>query len=334
MPPLTAAAEPLVQIPSTCCEGNPFTIKIPVKLQGMSVEYVWYKDGTAVGDTTQATDVTAIAYTVPVESAYGSAVYHFKYRLSDEFNSVWTSSPKYALAFTPHPVQPSAITGSTTACANTTGHTYSVANVSGITYNWELPTGWNITAGGAANSITVTAGTSAISGNISVTPSNSCGTGDARTLAVTVNTVPAQPSTITGGATVCASTTGLTYSVTNATGTTYDWELPSGWTKTAGTTTNSITVAAGTANGSISVTPSNTCGSGTARTLAVSAKSCGDLLPWCEGITSPGTISDAECTGVTAAGIINDGACVGVTSAGTINDGACVGVTSAGTIKY
>jgi uncharacterized protein (TIGR02145 family) len=66
--------------------------------------------------------------------------------------------------------------------------TYSVTNVSGVTYTWSLPSGWSITAGQNSNSITVTAGTSAVAGNISVTPSNSCGNGTVRTLAVTVIT--------------------------------------------------------------------------------------------------------------------------------------------------
>ena len=165
------------------------------------------------------------------------------------------------------PAQPSSITGSSTVNAGTTGLTYSVTNVSGVTYNWTLPSGWTKTAGGTTNSITVTAGTSG--GTITVTPGNSCGSGTAQTLAVTVITVPAQPSAISGSATVCSGATGLTYSVTNISGVTYTWTLPSGWTQTAGGTTNSITVTAGTSGGTITVTPSNSVGNGTAQTLAV-----------------------------------------------------------------
>jgi hypothetical protein len=165
------------------------------------------------------------------------------------------------------PSQPSAITGSATVCSGSS-QSYSVSGVDGVTYNWSLPNGWNKTAGGTTNSITVTAGSTG--GNITVTPSNSCGNGTARTLAVTVNTaVPSQPSTITGNATVCSGATSQTYSVTNVSGVTYNWTLPNGWTKTAGGTTNSITVTAGSTAGNITVTPSNGCGNGTARTLAV-----------------------------------------------------------------
>ena len=91
------------------------------------------------------------------------------------------------------------------------------------------------------------------------------------TLNLTVNTLPDPPSTITGTATVCAGTAELNYSVTNVSGMTYEWELPSGWTKTGGGTSNSITVTAGTSGGTISVkaTNSNNCTSTTASTKIV-----------------------------------------------------------------
>ena len=77
-----------------------------------------------------------------------------------------------------------------------------------------------------------------------------------------------QVSAITGSTAVCSGQS-VTYSVANVTGTTYDWELPGGWTKTAGGTTHSITVTASTAGGTVSVTPSNNCGTGTSSELAV-----------------------------------------------------------------
>ena len=88
---------------------------------------------------------------------------------------------------------------------------------------------------------------------------------------VTVNpqpTVPGQPSSITGTLDPVPGTAGVTYTVTNVAGTTYTWSVPAGWTITAGQNTNQITVTVGTTNGTISVTPSNACGNGTARTAA------------------------------------------------------------------
>ncbi|MBK7095054.1 MAG: hypothetical protein IPH57_08415 [Saprospiraceae bacterium] len=144
-------------------------------------------------------------------------------------------------------------------------------NVAGVTYTWTVPSGWSITTGQGTNSITVTAGSS--SGNITVTPSNTCGNGTANSYAVTTHTVPAQPSGISGNNNPCQGTTGLIYTVTNVSGVTYTWSVPSGWTITAGQGSNSITATAGTSSGNITVTPSNDCGNGTTNSLAVNTQS-------------------------------------------------------------
>jgi len=177
-------------------------------------------------------------------------------------NSVFTSSNINIIT---NPTQPSAITGPTSPCVGSS-QVYSVTNVAGTTYTWTFPVGWIQTAGGTTNSVTVTVG--ANGGTISVSPSNSCGTGPARTLAVTTSTVPAQPSAITGPTTPCVGSS-QTYSITNVSGVTYNWAFPAGWVQTGGGTSNSVTVTVGAGNGNITVTPSNACGNGTARTLAV-----------------------------------------------------------------
>lgn len=175
-----------------------------------------------------------------------------------------------AVTSTSVPSQPSTISGNSMACINSS-QVYSVINVAGATYNWVLPVGWIQTAGGTTNSITVSPTIAATNGNITATPANSCGNGAVRTLAVTtISGVPAQSSTITGNTAVCSGIS-QTYSVTNVAGVTYTWTFPSGWIQTAGGTTNSITVTTGTTSGNIQVTPSNSCGNGTARTLAVTA---------------------------------------------------------------
>lgn len=164
------------------------------------------------------------------------------------------------------PSGPGAISGNATPCSGSS-EVYSVTGVAGVTYNWSFPAGWVQTAGGTSNSVTVN--TSANSGNITVTPSNSCGNGTAASLAVIVLTIPSQPSVISGLAAPCAASSQV-YSVLNVAGTTYTWSLPAGWTQTAGGTSNSITVNVGSASGNIIVTPSNACGSGPSQQLAVS----------------------------------------------------------------
>ncbi|MCB9044500.1 MAG: hypothetical protein H6550_00030, partial [Chitinophagales bacterium] len=167
------------------------------------------------------------------------------------------------------PAQPSDITGNTSPCQGTS-QTYSVTNVAGVTYTWTFPTGWTQTAGGTSNSVTVTVGTG--NGNIMVTPSNACGNGTSRTLAVTTTTTPAQPSAIAGNNLPCQGST-QTYSVTNVNGVTYTWTVPAGWSINSGQGSNSVVVSVGAASGNISVTPSNSCGNGTAQSLAVTIQS-------------------------------------------------------------
>ena len=173
--------------------------------------------------------------------------------------------------------QPSTINGNATVCSGQS-ITYSVTNVAGVTYTWAVPAGWNITAGQGTNSITVTAGASG--GIVSVTPSVCGSNGASRALAVTVGGAPAQPSSISGSSSVCSNGTGITYSVANVAGVTYTWTVPAGWSITTGQGSNSITATAGTAGGTVSVTPSTTCGgNGTARTLAVTIATTAPQTP-------------------------------------------------------
>jgi hypothetical protein len=115
--------------------------------------------------------------------------------------------------------------------------------------------------------------------------------------------VPAQPSSISGTATVCGGSS-QTYSVTNVAGVTYTWALPSGWSGTS--TTNSITVTTGS-SGTITVTPSTSCGNGTARTLAVTVSGTNPANDLCTNATSLACGTSAlagstNCTSNTAHG--------------------------------
>ncbi|MBN2779237.1 MAG: right-handed parallel beta-helix repeat-containing protein [Bacteroidales bacterium] len=97
---------------------------------------------------------------------------------------------------------------------------------------------------------------------------NACGNSTCESVTVTVNDVPAQPSVITGNATPIQGAS-ETYSVTNVVGVTYTWSVPGDWTIDAGQGTNSIDVTVGATSGNVTVTPSNSCGDGTPRVLAV-----------------------------------------------------------------
>jgi subtilisin-like proprotein convertase family protein len=246
---------------TTICVGENVTFTATPTNEGSSPTYQWFLNGNPVGtnSTTYSNNALNNGDQVRCELTNNDAC----------ANPSTVSSNTVIITVNTVPSQPSSISGNVTVCEGSS-QTYSVTNVSGVTYNWAFPSGWTQTAGGTTNSVTVTVGAS--SGNVTVTPSNGCGNGTARNLAITVNTVPSQPSTISGSTTVCQGSS-QTYSVTNVSGVTYNWAFPSGWTQTAGGTTNSVTVTVGSTSGNVIVTPSNGCGNGTARSLAVTISS-------------------------------------------------------------
>ncbi|RKS43448.1 putative secreted protein (Por secretion system target) [Gillisia mitskevichiae] len=168
------------------------------------------------------------------------------------------------------PATPSIISGSNTVCPNTS-ETYSVTNNTNATeYIWTLPNGWTGTS--TTSSISVTTAVSG-SGNIKVKAKNDCGTSAEATIAVSIKApAPIMNGTISGPATVCSGSSGLTYTIPAiANAATYTWSLPTGWS--GNSTTNSITATAGT-SGNISVKAINSCGeSGPSTNFAVSATS-------------------------------------------------------------
>ncbi len=190
------------------------------------------------------------------------------------------------------PSQPSSITGNTNICSGSS-NTYSIVNdPTATSYTWVLPGGWTGTS--TTNSINTTA--SATSGNITVTANNACGSSTVQTFAVTVNNVPAIPSTITGNASFCINLTAQTYSVTNdPTATSYTWVLPGGWSGTS--TTNTINATAGATGGTITVTANNGCGSSTVQTLSVTVNTLPTVVA-----TGTATICNGESTTLSATG--------------------------------
>ena len=94
----------------------------------------------------------------------------------------------------PVPGNASTISGLTSVCAGLEGVMYSVAPiVNAACYVWSLPAGAIIASGAGTNSIMVNFAANATPGSISVYGNNTCGNGNASSLAVTVNPIPATP---------------------------------------------------------------------------------------------------------------------------------------------
>ena len=200
-------------------------------------------------------------------------------------NSCGTSAVR-TLAVTVGSVS-TAPTGVTITNNNTcfgTSKTLSVTGGSlGTGASWEWFTGsCGGTSAGTGSSITVNpaAGTST---TYYVRAAGTCNTTTCTQGTVTVSpAAPAQPAAITGTTPVCPAVTGMTYSISAvADATSYTWTVPTGWSITAGAGTNSITVTSGSAgqNGNISVTATNSCGTSTAQTLAVTVSAGAPATP-------------------------------------------------------
>ena len=93
-----------------------------------------------------------------------------------------------------------------------------------------------------------------------------CSTSSCISFAVNFTQIPLQPAAISGNINPLSGSI-ETYSVSNASGISYSWSAPSGWTGMS--TTNSVTYTIGYPFGVIAVTPYNSCGSGTPESLQV-----------------------------------------------------------------
>jgi len=200
---------------------------------------------------------------ITVDYACGAASGNLSVIASNTCGSSGANSMSVSIS-TSTPATPGAISGTNNLPAGVSGAGYSIVAISGATsYTWDVPTGATIVSGQGTTAITVNYSCSAISGNISVTANNGCGTSSARTYAITVNGTPAQPGGITGISSVPQGGTGITYSIATVTGaTSYAWSFTgTGATIISGQGTNSITVdfACGATNGNIVVNASNGC---------------------------------------------------------------------------
>ena len=171
---------------------------------------------------------------------------------------------------------PTAITGPVDGLCNASNSNYLVSAMNGASsYNWTVPTNASINSGLNSNNISVDFNGSFTTGNITVAAVNNCGVGATRSLAV--KAAPAIPGTITGPASACTGST-QSYAISTVQGASnYIWTVPGGAVINSGQGTKNLNLNFGSnasANGTITVKSSNTCGTSTARVLAVTTTIC------------------------------------------------------------
>ncbi len=253
---ITQSATPLsvsATAPMRICSGNVLNINSAVAGGIAPYTYSWIGPNGFVSTTQNPT----LAASVSMSGAYNLAV-------TDNRGCTATTAISTAVDTIPPPTM---IVGNANVCGGTS-QIYRIPKVAEATsYNWMITgNGWNSILGNAADTfINTTAGTAA--NTISVTASNQCGTSTMRTLAVNVTNTPGMAGSIISFDSVCTGAGAVTF----ATGqineaTSYTWTLPSGWSGTSITNQISATPGTSAATGAItiSVTGTNSCGSGPA----------------------------------------------------------------------
>jgi len=189
---ITVNAEPTISNaggPQTICDGDPATLTANSPSVGTGT---WSVQSGPNTSTAQFSSISDPAATFTPTGGVGD--YVLRWTISNDPCTPSTSDLTITVIETP--ATPGAITGPTTATPNTSGLVYSISAVTyATTYNWNVPSGWSITAGLGTTSITVTSGNAGENGNITVTAQNSCGTSAASTLAVTSENIDCPIST-------------------------------------------------------------------------------------------------------------------------------------------
>ncbi|MEI7725099.1 MAG: T9SS type A sorting domain-containing protein [Bacteroidota bacterium] len=153
------------------------------------------------------------------------------------------------------------ITGPLSVCAGSSGNVYTTeAAMTG--YVWMVSAGGSVTAGGGPTNNTVTIWWNiALPQSVSVNYNNPAGCMAQNPAGANVAVNPLPVPTITGSASVCAGTTGVSYT-TEAGMTNYLWTITPGGTITSGSGTNNIMVTWNTAGAqvlTVNYTASNGC---------------------------------------------------------------------------
>ena len=248
----TTASPPTAVITGggTICGGSTVTLSANT---GTGLYYQWRLNGTNISGATTST------YGATATGNYDCVVSNY---CGNTPSNVITINAGAA------PSTPGSITGQASGVCSST-KTYSISAVAGATgYTWSVPGGATLVSGQGTVSISVSFNGAFSSGSISVIATNGCG--NSGSSATTVAGVPAQPGSISGPASVCHNQNNVNYSIVPVAGaTSYTWTVPPGTLIKNGQGTTQIKVRFGNVGGNITVQPSNACGSGTVRTLAI-----------------------------------------------------------------
>jgi hypothetical protein len=176
----------------------------------------------------------------------------------DDFGNPFYSETKTNYINVSGSISTSNIAGNDTVTCGALGEAYSVTNTAGSSYQWTVPAGATIVSGQGTNNIIVNF--SGTGGAISVQETNTAGcVGAIVNFNVTIDN-DVNTSAITGNDNVNCGETGLAYSVTNTTGSSYQWTVPAGATIVSGQGTNAIVVNFAGTSGNVGVQETSSAG--------------------------------------------------------------------------
>jgi len=153
-----------------------------------------------------------------------------EYALSNSSGTLYTAtgvifpaSSYFTIAGCTYPSAAGSITGTASVCVGTSNVSYSVPVIANATsYSWSY-SGTGATITGSTNAVTVSFSSNATSGNLTVKGVNSCGFGTiSANYAITLNSLPAAPTTI--GSDICVGSPSTTLVASGAVnGQVYNW---------------------------------------------------------------------------------------------------------------
>lgn len=263
--------------------GNNTSVTYSTPAVNFATSYLWTLPANVTLVSGQGTNTIVVKF----DSGYVTASFKVK-----ALNACGSSNEK-SVQVTANPfATPGTISGPTNACMyiNQSSATYSIRKVTGATgYYWSVPTGVTITshpAGTGANdtTIVVTFGTNFVANTAIQVSSAGCNLSAPSSLTIT-GSIATVPGTITGATNVCEMMVSGTrpggdsviYTIRKVTGaTSYIWTAPTNATLShpaglgANDTIVKVLYSSSFVSGTLSVKSSNSCGSSSAKTLAIS----------------------------------------------------------------
>ncbi len=271
-------------IGNSICTGVNTTFTATTNFGGNTPTYQWKVNGSNIGNNSATFSSTSLANNDAITCDLTS-------NATCLTSSTATSN---SITLTVNSLPNPSISGTTSICAGNT--TTLDAGAGYVSYLWS----------NGATTQTISTG---VAGNYSVTVLDATCSNTSTPVTINVNTVPNQPSTFTSSTSIVSKgQSGVVYAITNDPLVTYNWTYTGGVGATINGSGNLVTLnfSANATSGTLHVSATNTCGTGTERTIDITVNSS-DFTPGkLVVLQTNGTVSKAA-TSIVLKEIATDG---------------------------